>query len=101
MLDNARYAEPTVPEASIPVDDDTTGSMGSPPMATISRDHEDDVDAGSLVPAVTRAGAILDMLAENTGAAAGPSELARRLGLPKSSIANICNAMADIGLLRR
>jgi DNA-binding IclR family transcriptional regulator len=70
-------------------------------MATISRDHEDDVDAGSLVPAVTRAGAILDMLAENTSAAAGPSELARRLGLPKSSIANICNAMADIGLLRR
>ena len=32
---------------------------------------------------------------------AGPSELARRLGLPKSSIANICNALADIGLVRR
>ena len=31
----------------------------------------------------------------------GPSELARRLGLPKSSIANICNALADIGLVRR
>ena len=58
-------------------------------------------EADSLAPAVTRAGAILDMLAENAGQAAGPSELARRLGLPKSSIANICNALADIGLVRR
>jgi DNA-binding IclR family transcriptional regulator len=55
----------------------------------------------SLAPAVTRAGAILDLLAENASEAAGPSELARRLGLPKSSIANICNALADIGLVRR
>ena len=55
----------------------------------------------SLAPAVTRAGAILDVLAENLGEAAGPSELARRLGLPKSSIANICNALADLGLVRR
>jgi DNA-binding IclR family transcriptional regulator len=58
-------------------------------------------EAESLAPAVTRAGAILDLLAENAGEAAGPSELARRLGLPKSSIANICNALADIGLVRR
>ncbi len=58
-------------------------------------------ETDSLAPAVTRAGAILDMLAENAGQAAGPSELARRLGLPKSSIANICNALADIGLVRR
>jgi DNA-binding IclR family transcriptional regulator len=55
----------------------------------------------SLAPAVTRAGAILDLLAENADQAAGPSELARRLGLPKSSIANICNALAEIGLVRR
>ena len=54
-------------------------------------------ESESLAPAVTRAGAILDLLAENAGQAAGPSELARRLGLPKSSIANICNALADIG----
>ena len=58
-------------------------------------------ESESLAPAVTRAGAILDLLAENAGKAAGPSELARRLGLPKSSIANICNALADIGLVRR
>ena len=33
--------------------------------------------------------------------ALGPSELARRLGLPKSSIANICGALAEVGLVRR
>jgi DNA-binding IclR family transcriptional regulator len=61
----------------------------------------DDVESESLAPAVTRAGAILDVLAESPGQTLGPSELARRLGLPKSSIANICNALAEIGLVRR
>ena len=58
-------------------------------------------EADSLAPAVTRAAAILDLLAENGSSPAGPSELARRLGLPKSSIANICGALADAGLVRR
>lgn len=62
---------------------------------------EEPAEGESLAPAVTRAGAILDLLAENLGEPAGPSELARRLGLPKSSIANICNALADLGLVRR
>jgi len=62
---------------------------------------DEPVESESLAPAVTRAGAILDLLAESPGQAAGPSELARRLGLPKSSIANICNALADLGLVRR
>jgi DNA-binding IclR family transcriptional regulator len=57
--------------------------------------------SGSLSPAVTRAAAILDVLAESNGEPVGPSELARRLGLPKSSIANICGALADAGLVRR
>lgn len=61
----------------------------------------EDVEAESLAPAVTRAGAILDVLAETAGQTLGPSELARRLNLPKSSIANICNALAEIGLVRR
>jgi DNA-binding IclR family transcriptional regulator len=62
----------------------------------------DEIDAGgSMAPAVTRAAAILDLLAENGSVPAGPSELARRLGLPKSSIANICSALADAGLARR
>jgi IclR family transcriptional regulator, blcABC operon repressor len=62
----------------------------------------DDIEAvGSLAPAVTRAAAILDVLAESPALPSGPSELARRLGLPKSSIANILNAMAEAGLVRR
>jgi IclR family transcriptional regulator, blcABC operon repressor len=71
-------------------------------MTDVARMGEDAASEGeSLAPAVTRAGAILDLLAEDPGHAAGPSELARRLGLPKSSIANICNALAEIGLVRR
>ena len=58
-------------------------------------------DADSLAPAVTRAAFVLDELAAGGGEALGPSELARRLGLPKSSIANICGALADAGLVRR
>ena len=61
-----------------------------------------DVGGGeSLAPAVTRAAAILNVLSEDGSVALGPSELARRLGLPKSSIANVCGALADVGLLRR
>jgi DNA-binding IclR family transcriptional regulator len=59
------------------------------------------LDAESLAPAVTRAAAILDVLGADGAVAYGPSELARRLGLPKSSIANICGTLADVGLLRR
>jgi DNA-binding IclR family transcriptional regulator len=59
------------------------------------------LDSESLAPAVTRAAAILDVLAADGAVAFGPSELARRLGLPKSSIANICAALADVGLVRR
>jgi len=55
----------------------------------------------SLAPAVTRAAAILEVLAENPSVPLGPSELARQLELPKSSIANICNALADAELVRR
>jgi len=54
-----------------------------------------------LVPAVTRAAAILDILAAHPATPAGASELARRLQLPKSSIANICTALVEAGLLRR
>lgn len=58
-------------------------------------------ETDSLAPAVTRAALILEVLAEATGTPVGPSELARRLRLPKSSIANICGALADAGLVRR
>jgi DNA-binding IclR family transcriptional regulator len=59
------------------------------------------IEADSLAPAVSRAARILEVLAESNGEPVGPSELARRLGLPKSSIANICGALADAGLVRR
>ena len=58
-------------------------------------------EADSLAPAVTRAALILQVMAESAGEPVGPSELSRRLGLPKSSIANICGALADAGLVRR
>ena len=64
---------------------------------TVEREAEPE----SLAPAVTRAALILDVLAETAADAVGPSELSRRLGLPKSSIANICGALADAGLVRR
>lgn len=54
-----------------------------------------------LVPAVTRAAAILNALASEDGVPLGPSELGRRLGLPKSSIANICGALADVDFVHR
>lgn len=59
----------------------------------------------SLVPAVTRAAAILDVIAADaTAGVTTPtqlSDLARRLGLPKSSVANICVALLDAGFIRR
>lgn len=55
----------------------------------------------SLAPAVTRSAALLDELAAPGVSALGLSDLARRLGLPKSSIANLCTALEDAGLVRR
>jgi IclR family transcriptional regulator, blcABC operon repressor len=55
----------------------------------------------TVAPAVTRAAAILDALAEQPGAPTPLSDLARRLGLPKSSVANICAALVDARLVRR
>ena len=57
-------------------------------------------DNVSPAPAVTRAAAVLDAL----GAADGPlglSDLARRLGLAKSSLSNLCVALEDAALIRR
>ena len=80
----------------------SVGKPGEPEEEDLRTDPEaGELDDGSLAPAVTRAAAILDVLAADAGTAFGPSELARRLGLPKSSIANICAALADAGLVRR
>jgi IclR family transcriptional regulator, blcABC operon repressor len=52
-------------------------------------------------PAVTMAAAILDILASVSPTALGPSEIGRRLGAAKSSVANVCGALTAAGLLRR
>ncbi|MDP8958313.1 MAG: IclR family transcriptional regulator [Actinomycetota bacterium] len=57
--------------------------------------------AEPLVPAVARAASILELLAARPEIALGPTELARRLRLPKSSVANLCLELAEAGLLRR
>lgn len=70
-------------------------------VQAIDQTDDEPAEAGSLSPAVTRAAAILDLLALDAARPAGPSEISRRLGLPKSSIANICGALAEAGLIRR
>jgi DNA-binding IclR family transcriptional regulator len=59
----------------------------------------------AVVPAVTRAAAILDVLASDSMANPSTptqlSDLARRLRLPKSSVANICSALLETGFIRR
>jgi IclR family transcriptional regulator, blcABC operon repressor len=71
---------------------------------TVNESADLDLEArgvATLAPAVTRAALILDALAENGSAPTPLSDLARRLGLPKSSVANICGALVDAGLVRR
>src|SRR5215210_9091667 len=64
-------------------------------------DRDDRAAVGSLAPAVTRAVAILDALAAEPGRPMPLSELSRRVGGPKSSVANVCTALVDAGLVRR
>ena len=56
---------------------------------------------GGPVPAVTRAAAILGAVAEAGGRAITVSDLARRLGLPKSSTANLCLSLETERMLVR
>ncbi|MDP4507471.1 IclR family transcriptional regulator [Nonomuraea turcica] len=58
-------------------------------------------DPGSLVPAITRAVAILDTLGEAEGRPLSVSEIARALGLPKSSTANLCASLEAAGMVAR
>ncbi len=55
---------------------------------------------GNGSPAVTRAAAILSLLSE-TGAAMSLTDIARSLGLPKSSTSNLCNALEEVGMITR
>lgn len=56
---------------------------------------------GSPVPAVTRAVAILDTLGEAEGRHLSVSEIARALGLPKSSTGNLCTSLEAAGMITR
>lgn len=55
----------------------------------------------SPAPAVTRAVGILTLLAEAEGSAMTLSELARGLGIAKSSCTNLCQALEDGDMIRR
>lgn len=55
----------------------------------------------SRAPAVSRAAAILEIFAAAEGDAVGPTEIARELGIAKSSAAYICDALVESGLARR
>lgn len=57
--------------------------------------------AATPVPAITRAAAILGALGEKPREPLTISELARRLGYPKSSTANLCVALEQVGWLQR
>ena len=73
----------------------------------VNSDQSATADSGGdapLAPAVVRAAAILDLLASAAISGTPPpslSDVARRTGLPKSSVANICAALLQAGLIRR
>jgi DNA-binding IclR family transcriptional regulator len=56
---------------------------------------------GSPAPAVSRAAALLDALAAAGGEPVGLSELARGLGIAKSSLLNVCSALESARLIER
>src|SRR6185295_8218105 len=56
--------------------------------------------SSDLVPAVTRAAALLDLLAQQREAMS-LARLSASLGLPKSSVHGLCNTLSALGYLRR
>lgn len=58
-------------------------------------------DDRTRAPAVMRAGALIDEITMDSGEPVRVNELARRIGVPKSSISNICVALEQLGVLRR
>jgi DNA-binding IclR family transcriptional regulator len=63
--------------------------------------HPTPPDLHSPAPAVTRAAALLGLLVEPDVSPLGLSDFARRLGLPKSSVANLCAALEQADMIRR
>jgi IclR family transcriptional regulator, blcABC operon repressor len=58
-------------------------------------------DLQSTAPAVVRAAALLEILGQPDVRALGPSDLARRLDLPKSTVSNLLAALEQARLVRR
>lgn len=58
-------------------------------------------ESSSPAPAVTRAAAVLNVLGASASGRATLSDLARELGIPKSSTSNILQALEDAGLVSR
>ena len=52
-------------------------------------------------PAIAKAGAILEAISQGDGRPLGVSELGRRIGVAKSSVAAICDTLVEIELLHR
>jgi len=63
----------------------------------VDGDHE----RGALAPAVLKAVRILDLLAASPGKPKPLSDIARELGIAKSSTSNLCASLEDGGLIRR
>lgn len=64
------------------------------------RNGDDRAQAQRLVPALVRAQAIMDEMCKG-GRPKGVSELARALGLPKSSLHGLCKTLVELGMLAR
>ena len=77
--------------------DETLDASGDDPTARRATPAAE----ASTVPAVSRAASILGALADAGGRPLSVSELARRLGLPKSSTANLCLALESERLVSR
>ena len=60
-----------------------------------------EADKAALAPAVVKAVKILDLLAETPGRARALSDIARELGIAKSSTSNLCASLEEGGLVRR
>jgi DNA-binding IclR family transcriptional regulator len=60
-----------------------------------------EIERGAQAPAVLKAVRILDLLAQSPGRAKALSEIARDLGIAKSSTSNLCASLEEGGLIRR
>lgn len=74
--------------------------MNTPPLDSTTADSADN-EKGALAPAVVKAVRILDLLAASPGRARSLSDIAREVGIAKSSTSNLCATLEEVGLLRR